>query len=249
MYRCSECNSTLRLYDRFTGSCSHCGNSISAEQIWDLVRISERVENPDWVRPARADLSESESSYRSSLRAPARGLWSGVLDYDSAWDMFSHAIRIGIEQAWNEGAKAGGILPDELTEDEITERQKIIFNQYNHLDRLLGWIEDNSQAKGGLLSNVYARIDYWVQAWTSTYNRAEAMANGNKKKMWVYGDTEHCDTCKSLHGKVKRLSFWLAHVMPRDPPNDKLKCKGWKCQCELVDTDDPVSRGPLPGGL
>ena len=194
-------------------------------------------------------LSESAASYRSSLRAVARGLWSGVIDYDQFWDNFSNAIRSGLTQAWYAGAKAAGIIPDELSKDELAELQNIIFSQFGHIAKLADWIESNSRAEGGKLGAVLSRIEYWGQAWQSTYNKAYAMAAGDQKAEWVYGDTDHCPTCQALHGKVKRMSFWLAHVMPRNPPNGKLDCQGWRCACNLVPTDKPISRGPLPMGL
>ena len=195
------------------------------------------------------ELSESAGTYRSALRAVARGLWSGVIDYDQFWDNFSSAIRSGLTAAWNAGAKKGGIKPEELTLDEQTELQNIIFSQFGHIAKLASWIEQNNKASGSKLGAVLSRIELWVQAYPSTFDKAYAMAAGDQKAKWIYGDTDHCSTCQTLHGKVKRMSFWLTHVMPRNPPNSKLECKGFRCQCRLEPTNEPISRGPLPMGL
>jgi hypothetical protein len=68
------------------------------------------------------------------------------------------------------------------------------------------------------------------------------MACGDGKFKWVLGPTEHCTTCAKLEGLVKRGSWWRDNVLPQNPPNEKLECGGWRCQCNLEATDQRVSR-------
>jgi hypothetical protein len=63
------------------------------------------------------------------------------------------------------------------------------------------------------------------------------------KLQWVYGDTDHCETCLSLNGLVAYASEWAASPYhPQQPPNDYLDCGGWKCKCKLEPTNKKRSK-------
>ncbi len=52
----------------------------------------------------------------------------------------------------------------------------------------------------------------------------------------------NCNSCQKLNGKIKRGSYWQKTIMPR---SRNLECGGWRCCCDLVPTDDPISKGKL----
>ncbi len=89
-----------------------------------------------------------------------------------------------------------------------------------------------------------SRLPMWINRYTEVVNTAKTMACANQKLKWVLGDTDHCNSCLSLSGKVKRGKFWLSSGIL--PQSRQLECGGFNCQCSLQQTDDPVSRGPLP---
>ena len=186
------------------------------------------------------------AGYQLNLRAAAYGLWSGQMDYYQAFDNMYRAIERGLPQAWAEGAKACGIEPEEYSPEERIALEQAMNSEKGYVDGLLTWIEQNDQEAGGKLASVYGRLDTWINRYRDLTNRAKAMACADMKAEWTLGPTEHCPTCAKLAGKVKRMSYWQAHVMPQQPPNPNLECGGWNCQCVLVETDAPLSRGPLP---
>ena len=186
------------------------------------------------------------SGYQLNLRAAARGLWSGSVDYYSAFDQLFLAIDRGLPQAWAEGAAQCGIQPDEYSPEERVALQQAINSEKGHVDGLLTWIEQNSRENGGSLSAINGRLDVWINRYRDVVNQAKAMACADQKLRWTLGPTEHCTTCAKLAGRVKRGSYWQAHVMPQNPPNGQLECGGWKCQCTLEPTEDRASPGPLP---
>lgn len=185
-------------------------------------------------------------AFRRNTRAAVRGLWSGVLTRNQAFDAFVLAIEQAIDRAWVEGAQECGIQADELTEKEIEARDEFIFDQ---TDLLSGFINDiNSQRKvdGGQLTPFLQRNEMWVNQYSSAKQQSEALACKDDKREWRVGRTEHCRSCLSLNGQVRRLSFWNNNVLPRNPDNSKLICRGFRCQCTLRKTSKPLTRGRLP---
>jgi len=185
----------------------------------------------------------SITRYRAGLRAAVRGLWSGALDYDQAFDAMMAAIRSGITRAWHEGAAQCGIRPDELSPEEQMELQRFIQGQFGQIARVLNWVEQNRkeltrqrppEQRINLLSRkgnltVYGRLEMWINQYPSAVMKSAAMACADEKRIWTLGIVEkHCKTCPALAGKVKRMSFWLKHVLPRNAPNDKLECGGYR---------------------
>lgn len=185
--------------------------------------------------------------YRRDLRAIGRGYWLGLWNDDQFQDLMFSAIDRGLTKAWQEGAKKVGILPDEISPKEQLALSAVIFREYAHVPVLSAFILRNQKAKKGKLKTVFARLELWINRYKDVVNRAKAEAEKDPKLRWTLGATkDHCGTCAKLHGKVKRASWWRDNVMPQQPPNDSLECKGWKCQCGLEPTDDPMSRGRMP---
>lgn len=208
-----------------------------------------------------AELTEQSAGaagYRREIRAGARGLWVGALDYYQAYDSLFTTISNRIPQAWHEGAKTCGILPSELSPIERQALQQAVTSEISHIDGLLTYIEEHSKAKGGKLgvvggtSGIMVRVEMWVNRYTDVVNHAKVMACADQKLKWVlhgaFVTKEPCNTCANkLNGKVKRASYWQrVGVRPQNPPNWALDCGGWGCGCAFLLTDEPLSRGPLP---
>lgn len=193
-------------------------------------------------------LVETETSYGQSIRAAVRGLWNGSLSRFDFVDSMILTIRRNLTNAWYEGARSVGInAPDELSTAETDTLEAMIANEINFLFRFAGDIERQNKAAGGALTPLLERAGLWSNRYGDAQSRARLMASNDPKLKWVYGDTQHCATCNKLNGKVKRASQWAAAgISPRRPPNTALDCKGWKCQCTLDPTSDPLSKGPLP---
>lgn len=192
-------------------------------------------------------LASNEESYRNSLRSAVRGLWKGELDYDLFFDAMISAIRMFLPRAWYEGAESVGIKPAELSPEEKVEIQRAVTSEISHIDALAQAVEENREAKGKL-GSLFSRLKMWIGRFSDLRSRARLMAKTDPKLMWVmHPEKEHCASCLKLDGKVKRASYWKrAEVQPKNPPNEKLECGGWRCGCELVPTSLPATPGPLP---
>ncbi|MHA1942365.1 MAG: hypothetical protein ACW97P_11700, partial [Candidatus Hodarchaeales archaeon] len=126
-------------------------------------------------------------------------------------------------------------------------RDEFIFEQNELAPDFLRVVNEQSKKNGGKLQPLLQRLEMWINQYSSAKQQSEAMACADEKRVWRIGRTEHCRTCLALNGQVRRMSFWLNNVLPRNAPNEKLICKGFNCQCELLKTNKPLSRGRLPG--
>jgi len=191
--------------------------------------------------------SAGTAGYRRSIRAAVRGLWSGVLTFFDFWDSMSLAINRGLAGAWAAGMADCGVSSDEMTPDESAALLRRIVYEHQWIDGFANAIEQGSKANGGKLTPLYSRAEIWIGRWEGVRTEARVMACADKKLKWTLGPTEHCASCMKLAGKVKRASFWNdSGILPRIHGAPYLDCQGFRCQCELLPTDEPLSKGPLP---
>ncbi len=191
-------------------------------------------------------LQESKAMYQQSINASVRGLWSGAGDGFWFLDSMLITLRSHLTKAWNEGAAEVGIKPDEMTVQETSARENFINGQFSHLTKFMDAISAGSKANKGLLRVQLKRSQMWAARWDEAKRLGRMMAAADAKQLWVLGRTKvHCSTCGKMSGKVKRSSQFLAHgVLPQ---TRALECGGWRCLCQLVPTDLPMSKGRLPG--
>src|SRR5512146_222316 len=192
---------------------------------------------------AKAEKYTAES-YRAGIERVARVFYDGG-GRQNFNETLRHVIRIGLRDAFILGGEDIGIPEEEFIQADWDDLTKIIEGEQSCVASLADFIRE-AQGNGTSFDQLSRRFDSWGNRFTDVRNQAKLILGKDEKLEWVYGDTEHCDTCARLNGKVKRASVWAAYVQPRNPPNAKLDCGGWRCQCELMPTDKPVTRGRLP---
>ena len=188
-------------------------------------------------------------SYRAGIRAATRGLWTGALDWFQCYDALYTTITYGLASAFHQGMKQYGITPDDYTEEEKDTLREFIISQVGYIAGFVDAVERGSKANGGKLGTLMRRAELWANRWHEINQIAIAFAVRNGKLKWVVDfSKENCASCLKLNGKVKRATYWLTNgILPRVAGAPYLDCKGYKCGCELVPTDEPCSKGPLPG--
>lgn len=144
-------------------------------------------------------------------------------------------IRAYAERIYVSGIERGGITEIELSDEDEAA--------------ISAWIESQRGAVGGFAdavqraapdpaqySGITARMMLWVRAAEDLEAQGFASAKKNMMVTWRYGDTDHCETCQSLNGKRRRLSWFTSRgYYPRQVGSETLECGGWRCQCKLVD--------------
>lgn len=155
-------------------------------------------------------------------------------------------IQNGLTAAWLQGAALGARIDwDELTDEEKTELRQAIRDEYNYIPKLAADIWNSDRIAGGLLRPFLNRADLWQNRFRDIRNRAKLMAAGDPKLKWVLGPTEKsCEDCSKYDGRVYRASTWDKYDI--QPQSRRLACHGHKCECDLVVTDEPLTRGFPP---
>lgn len=193
-----------------------------------------------WIASAHVGAEEYKTAdqmqgrIENLVKALYKGTITAAAFVDSMAALISRQITLAYREAWNDEGD-GGKIPDYLT----SASDEAILAQFDFVDQYARDIVDASIDKTPI-DPLLSRAALWANRYTENYNNAVALIalqNGGKLE-WVYGDTDHCETCQSLNGIVAFASEWNEiGVKPQTAPNDMLECGGWKCQCYLEPTD------------
>jgi len=186
--------------------------------------------------------------FEIALTAAVTELWNGTVGVFTFIFVMQLILRRYLTEAWEKGAADCGIAPDEMTNDERSALSGFINGQIGWVAGFAADVAAHNQAAGHDLEPLLVRMQLWVLRYNEARERGKAMACADKKMVWTLGDAEHCQSCLKLSGKVKRSSFWHEHgILPAVAGASYLECHGYNCACTLVQINESVSRGPLPG--
>lgn len=190
----------------------------------------------------------TEVTFRQGLRGIVRGLWQSVLTQNQFEDEMSFILSKELADAWAEGASECGIKPNEYSEEEQAKLNEFIVNQVGYISGFADAIKEGNRKSGGDVLSFFERAKLWLDRYPEARANGQAMACADQKTEFVYGRTkEHCGTCRGLVGRVYRNSVWASNnAVP--PHNWNFECRGG-CQCSLVSTDKPITKGKFPRGL
>ena len=195
-----------------------------------------------------AKATRQQIEYRSSLRAAMYGLWVGALSVEQFNSALMDAIDRGMTNAFVEGLKRCGFTIQEASIEETRLYHEEIWNNVSRVGALAAFIEENSKERGGSWATIDNRLTLWANRYTALRIAISTSACGDKKKQFVLGRTEeHCRSCYGFAGRVYRGSVWAANNAL--PQSQALCCRGFRCDCSLVDTELRMTPGPFPRGL
>jgi hypothetical protein len=183
--------------------------------------------------------------YLRTIEGLVRDLYRGDIEEGDFVGLMADLIQAQLTRAWNEGMRENGLDPAQDMEPEWQDiLDTYITNEYDYVDGFAADIvaaSNEQQDWNPLLS----RAVIWANRYNDVYDVA-VVKTGNQKLIWVYGDTDHCDTCERLNGIVAWAEEWEeSSVTPQSPPNQYLECGGWRCQCTLVPTTSRHTRNAL----
>lgn len=149
-------------------------------------------------------------------------------------------------EAYKEGINEGGGDPAELDAEDARAVIDFVSEQSDFVNDFAKWLVSTNDAGKRNWPEKRAelgqRIDYWSQSMRALAQQAFGKAQGDPVCEWRVGDTEHCDTCRELDGQKHKLSWYLKRNYKPRTPGAELDCKGFECQCRLVNvkTGDTV---------
>jgi hypothetical protein len=192
--------------------------------------------------------SRQEAEYKSTLRSAFYGLWQNVMSTEQFTDILMSAVDRGMTNAFREGLKRAGLTQNEASMEEVRLYHEEIWNNVSRAGELAQFIRENSKDTGGSWATVANRLTLWANRYDALRSAIYSSAASDKKAQWVLGRTEkHCQSCYGFAGRVYRRSTWAGNnALPKSPA---LCCRGFLCDCSLVDTDYRMTPGPFPKGL
>lgn len=190
--------------------------------------------------------------YGKGIRDSIRGVWTGRASlFDASFNFFVTLNR-GLRRAWLEGAAKVGVKEEDLTEAEIARIDEIVSKESEFAFAFLDEVAQETRADKVKLGKHIKRSLKWMNRYTEVVNLGMLSARDDPKLKWVINrEKDNCVSALKLSDKVKRKSTWdAAGVRPQSP--DKLECMVNAggipvCGCKFEETDEPLSRGPLPG--
>lgn len=201
---------------------------------------------------------KTQEMLERQLRSRALALFRGKIDGNGFLDGFSDVLGLQLLKAWNEGADESGVLPEDMTDEDMEILATLIDEEIEFIYQLGDDIIELSQettpltekeALDAFRSQIGSRLDMWANRYNEVANRAKIHFGGKEKYKWVLGETEkHCTTCSALNGIVAFAWEWdESGVVPGQADSEYLECGGWRCDCHLdsVGSSEPRTRGAL----
>lgn len=193
--------------------------------------------------PRPYDETKTVQTYYNALRSAVSAVYNNTMGYEFTNILFTVMV--------NELVQAKQAAYDESDISILPEAEQyvsgVIQNEASYIE---GYYLDIRAArlKGLPLEPLLQRARTWANRWNDVYNAVKRLISAayGEKMIWVYGDADHCSTCEQLNGIVAYAKEWQdLGVQPQSPPNGKLRCGGWRCQCQLAPTDQRKTRGAV----
>ena len=220
------------------------------EVIYRLVEVAAKESIPAkylWAAYTLGAASTSKSvneivrEFRDRLIRSSVDTMSGHYTAEDLAVEHRRLLRDVYQRAYVEGMIEGGATAS--SELSVQDEQAIQGWLSNQLSYVKGYAESVAKypslpvdQRDPFRKSIYERIDLWSQSVYSLGMMGFASIRKDRLGEWVLGSTrEHCATCRTLNGKVHRLSWYVSrNYLPR-MPGSGLECGGYKCQCTVVD--------------
>lgn len=186
--------------------------------------------------------------YNLALDRAVVDFYNGDLDEGDFIGEMIRLIEGQFTRAWNEGAVSVGFDPKNMDAEDLAILKE-------RIDAEMEFILDYAQAindaasEGKDIGPLRQRVSLWANRYNEIANDARLHFGKKRQHLkWNLGATEkHCATCAKLNGTVATAAAWEKRGLhPQGAPNEKLECGGWKCDCKLDPTDEPLTKGGIP---
>lgn len=192
---------------------------------------------------ARAYVAPIRAEFERRIDAIFKSAVQGKYSRSGFIGAITPIIRSAIQDSAIAGLRDGGLKNPELTEDEqlwidnwIDQQDVFIQNVATAIYEDEKVTEKEAEGKATL---------WWNKSIDPAYSQMVYEASKNGAFLRRLGATEqHCVDCVKIDGQVRRASFW--HSIGIWNASSKTQCGGWRCECQNVPTDLPITRGRFP---
>jgi len=189
---------------------------------------------------------KTQSYYKRVLNRAVLQFYRGDVDAFSFIDTMIRLIDDQFRRAWNEGARAVGYDPEDMTQDDLfvlLERQE---QEKEYILNFASGIE-SARLNDQSVKPFQNRAAMWANRYNEIRDWAKSYFGGQARLEWVLGPTEHCESCLALEGTVAPAYQWEeARAAGIYPKSKRLQCGGYNCQCSLQATAKPLTPGNIP---
>lgn len=173
------------------------------------------------------DIGETRQEFEDEFLLAIADTKDGTIDAARLRSILNTVVDTLGEQAYRDGLEDGGIANAELDDDDRSTISRLTAEAKSFVSDFVDKFDTYSDIQ----------LDQRPKLWANKtlqpfYDHGVAAADANGLYVWVLGQTEdHCETCLAMAGERKRMKNWLkGGILPK---SDKLKCKGFHCDCEL----------------
>lgn len=218
---------------------------------WERGRLKERIL---WTHRERRfqivmsglkqrTIAQVTSEYADRLRNLIQSAWN-LLDYsglsyaqaapgliENARTQHKRMVRTLGPEAYAEGAREGGLPPDELDDEDRRAIKDWVGTQLPHVNDFVKAAIEAGKPEGNR-EEILQRIDLWVGAMTSLGQSGILAANKNQMLTFDGQDGhENCKTCRKLKGQRHRARWWRKNGLePTIQNSANFECGIFNCR-------------------
>jgi hypothetical protein len=177
--------------------------------------------------------------FLSTIEAMVRNVYNGYLGGEFVpimGNLIGGQLLKAYEQAWEDSGMTTWPIPTFLQES----LDNFLMTQGGYIEPFYQAILEAGVDQTGI-EPLLVRAQLWANQYNTAYQNATTAigVEFGQKMIWREGDTvKKCTTCLALDGIVMYAKEWeMLNIRPKNPPNEKLECLGWKCECTLEPTD------------
>jgi hypothetical protein len=182
-------------------------------------------------------LEDVQAEYQDKLYAAMSDYLQSSQPITSFRNVFRRAVNDAFTFAFVAGwadAGASGPITDEA-QSWLDQRigTELLFSDamFDDLKRLR---DDKEIPMADKLTAAETHAAAYTQTLVGVYAQGKMMGDPEKDGTWVYGDTDHCDTCADLNGQTHPLSWYIKNdYIPQQAGSQTLDCGGWRCMCVI----------------
>jgi hypothetical protein len=202
------------------------------------------AEDAQVATDGQKDVTDTQTAFIQRFNALLESARDGSMNRTRAGLLIRGLIRTMGGRVYGDGMEEGGVPRERMDASDNAEIARLVAAQSQYVGNLTDVLFNqdgisDAQAAG-------KAVMWFNKSINPFYDAGRMSANANGMYEFKVGNTEHCPDCLMLNGQIHRLKEFIQSGW--HPKSSRLKCKGYRCECELVKRRGAAARGQLPSG-